>query len=552
MAGKRVEISKVLNVEDDACMIVEFQNERKMIMVGFQAWVEDKEVPLPDPQTLVNCVTEVWWPKNLGVGGKVKSAADFCRLKTSNDPSNWSTHPVKVISVGALKDMNAQARLVEVKGVLKTTRSNRKDHCKKRAFSDTSSDSDYCDNTDGTSDGENVPPKKGSKGYQKGSNKPKSSGAPKKKKKSSSAMSRATHSQLMLRSVAGSEADGMSNSSMINHQFDWRQMSDSDDEEPLQNRSRDSLITKILILREELKQARQDLAQERSLRATFKDIEKAAHQASKLKRVLRSLVKDQGKAATEEDPLRFYDEDEQGESGSVAAENQDVLEEHAVSHENDSIMDVMADIVHQPPTGGVQQASCVTPAAQNIQQSSSRQQITAAPKTSTSTKSAYSTSSKSLQPTIDKSNMVSFGFVNGKERLIKRKCLEAAYITSGGVATTFTTKVMEAVLTSFELSNCSLSGTMSKANLNRKDGRVCKAEIKEKLPESLSKNIFDYIYEKMNISQENKKEKSAVRAAFRQKLYNAGRGKNQQASSAEDLQGVPAGQAPQNDEDKVD
>ncbi|KAK3920199.1 putative deoxyhypusine synthase [Frankliniella fusca] len=192
------------------------------------------------------------------------------------------------------------------------------------------------------------------------------------------------------------------------------------------------------------------------------------------------------------------------------------------------------------------------PAAQNIQQSSSRQQITAAPKTSTSTKSAYSTSSKSLQPTIDKSNMVSFGFVNGKERLIKRKCLEAAYITSGGVATTFTTKVMEAVLTSFELSNCSLSGTMSKANLNRKDGRVCKAEIKEKLPEPLSKNIFGYIYEKMNISEENKKEKSAVRAAFRQKLYNAGRGKNQQASSAEDLQGVPAEQAPQNDEDIVD
>ncbi|KAK3920198.1 BEN domain-containing protein 6 [Frankliniella fusca] len=360
MAGKRVEISKVFNVEDDACMIVEFQNERKMIMVGFQAWVEDKEVPLPDPQTLVNCVTEVWWPKNLGVGGKVKSAADFCRLKTSNDPSNWSTHPVKVISVGALKDMNAQARLVEVKGVLKTTRSNRKDHCKKRAFSDTSSDSDYCDNTDGTSDGENVPPQKVSKGCQKGSNKPKSSGAPKKKKKkSSSAMSKATHSQLMLRSVAGSEADGMSNGSMINNQFDWRQMSDSDDEEPLQNRSRDSLITKILILREELKQARQDLAQERSLRATFKDIEKAAHQASKLKRVLRSLVKDQGKAATEEDPLRFYDEDEQGESGSVAAENQDVLEEHAVSHENNSIMDVMADIVHQPPTGGVQQASVI-------------------------------------------------------------------------------------------------------------------------------------------------------------------------------------------------
>ncbi len=56
----------------------------------------------------------------------------------------------------------------------------------------------------------------------------------------------------------------------INNRFDWRQISDSDDEEPLQNRSHDGLITKILILKEELKQARQDLAQERSLRATFK------------------------------------------------------------------------------------------------------------------------------------------------------------------------------------------------------------------------------------------------------------------------------------------
>ncbi len=97
----RVDMKSVLNVEDDKCLLVSFENERGATMVGYQSWIADETKA---PEELLKQKIAIWWPKYFGEGGKVKSAQNFLRLKNSSLPENWKKHPVKVLALGGKCD----------------------------------------------------------------------------------------------------------------------------------------------------------------------------------------------------------------------------------------------------------------------------------------------------------------------------------------------------------------------------------------------------------------------------------------------------------------
>lgn len=83
-----------VKLNDKECVLVQFYNERKKpVQVGFQAWLEDKENDIND---VINKEMLIKWPLNVDI----VSAKSMQRKLRNHKSEEWKFLVVKVIAVG--------------------------------------------------------------------------------------------------------------------------------------------------------------------------------------------------------------------------------------------------------------------------------------------------------------------------------------------------------------------------------------------------------------------------------------------------------------------